>query len=136
MGRPVRRDVNGTEVFGTYAGAAAGIKVSSAYISGGARTDGYIQKQKGSRRYQVYSAAAGASAVLTLSATSPAASGKMVLLGWVAGSGAAANESTSGGTSKIIMKLNKRTAVDSNGVRYTWTLQNDSAADYIELTAI
>jgi hypothetical protein len=34
-----------------------------------------------------------------------------------------------------LAKINKRTAKDFNGVRYTWALLNDSSSDYIVLTA-
>lgn len=51
MGRPVRRDVAGTEVFGTYATSNVGIKCAAYFASN--QTDVYILKQVGSRRYKV-----------------------------------------------------------------------------------
>ena len=51
MGRPVRRDVAGTEVFGTYANGNIGIKCEAYFASN--QTDVYILKQVGSRRYKV-----------------------------------------------------------------------------------
>ena len=51
MGRPVRRDVAGTEVFGTYISSGVGIKCAAYFASN--QTDVYILKQVGSRRYKV-----------------------------------------------------------------------------------
>jgi hypothetical protein len=51
MGRPVRRDVAGTEVFGAYATTNVGIKCEAYFASN--QTDVYILKQTGSRRYKV-----------------------------------------------------------------------------------
>lgn len=51
MGRPVRRDVAGTEVFGTYVNSSAGIRCEAYFASD--QTDVYILKQVGSRRYKV-----------------------------------------------------------------------------------
>jgi hypothetical protein len=51
MGRPVRRDVTGTEVFGTYVNGNAGIRCEAYF--GSDQTDVYILKQVGSRRYKV-----------------------------------------------------------------------------------
>jgi hypothetical protein len=51
MGRPVRRDVAGTEVFGTNANGNVGI-ICEAYFASN-QTDVYILKQVGSRRYKV-----------------------------------------------------------------------------------
>lgn len=138
MGRPVKRDVLGTEVFGTYIGAA-GIIVS-AYIYGSLRTDAYIISQRSSHRYKVYSPAAYAAAigngktsaeatilataVCRLGAIIPAADGQMLMIGY------------NGMTSVAIVKLTKRIATDSNENRYTWVLVNDSSVDYIELTPV
>jgi hypothetical protein len=51
MGRPVRSDRNGVQVFGTYVGAAEGIRAESFF--GSNQNDVYIIKQKGARRYLV-----------------------------------------------------------------------------------
>jgi hypothetical protein len=56
MGRPVRRDVAGTEVFGTYANSNAGIRCEAYFASN--QTDVYILKQVGSRRYKVVDSSA------------------------------------------------------------------------------
>ena len=51
MGRPIRTDRNGVQVFGTYVGAAEGIRAESFF--GSNQNDVYIIKQKGARRYLV-----------------------------------------------------------------------------------
>lgn len=126
MGRPVRRDVNGTEVFGDYTTSAAGIVVT-AYFGSSLRTDVFIVKQKGSRRYLCQDKSDSTQAVCKLVSGTPAANGEMKLFG-------VTNASTDAGVA--IAKLNKRTAVDFSGNRYKWVLVNDSSADYIQLTAV
>lgn len=122
MGRPVRKDINGTEVFGTFTDAAVGIKVQ-AFIDGSLNAAAYILKQKGSRRYKVTSNGTD-TAVCKLINTTPSAAGEMLMMG------------SDSGTLVPIKKLQKRTAIDFDGNRYTWVLQNDSSVDYIELTPI
>lgn len=127
MGRPVRKDVAGTEVFGDYATTATGIKVT-AYIptadGGSSAVAGYIVKQVGSRRYKVTTAQGTGKCGLVESA--PGA-GEMVMLGYT---------DPGADVSVAIRKLHKRTAIDFSGNRYTWILVNDSSEDYIQLTAI
>lgn len=127
MGRPVRKDVAGTDVFGNYATSQAGIKVS-AYIpaadGGSSAVAGYIVKQVGSRRYKVTTGQGTGKCKLVESA--PAA-GEMVMLGYT---------NAGADISVAIRKLNKRTAIDFSGNRYTWVLVNDSSEDYIQLTAV
>ncbi len=126
MGRPVKRDVAGTLVFGDYTTSAAGILVD-AYFGGSLRSDVFIVAQKGSRRYKVQDKSDSTQAVCKLVNGTPAADGEMLLFGYT---NAAAD------TGVAIRHLNKRTAVDFSGNRYTWVLVNDSSADYIQLTAI
>jgi hypothetical protein len=131
MGRPIKK-VN----FGTYAGAI-GIRCE-AYIGGSNQNDVFIVKQVGSRRYTVQDVSVGASSNTRakLVAGTPAATGEMRVTGYVAGSGANTNPSTSGGTAKYAAKITQRRFIASDGTRYRWTLVNDSTQDYIELTAI
>jgi hypothetical protein len=124
MGRPVRRDVNGTEVFGTATGAAAGIIVSARLPGQSTAKDGYIVAQRGARSYLVNNADGVGQCVLVQSITSE---GQAVMTGIT-------NPSTDAGVA--IRKLQKRTAIDFSGNRYTWVLVNDSSADYIQLTLI
>ena len=128
MGRPVKRDVLGTLVFGDYTTSAAGIKVT-AYFGGSSRTDVFVVKQKGARRYLVQDKSDSTQAVCKLVSGSPAANGEMKLTGFTAPTEVDANE-------VILRHLSKRTAIDWSGNRYTWQLVNDSSADYIALTLI
>lgn len=133
MGRPVRRDVAGTEVFGTYV-ADSGIKVS-AFLNGSLDTAAFIIKQTGSRKYKVSSADGAYTDIAKLVSTTPAAAGEMKMVGYVAVSGN--NPELEPVPAPIAIRhLNKRTAIDFNDNVYTWILQNDSSVDYILLTAI
>lgn len=124
MGRPVKRDVNGTLVFGDYAATAAGIKVT-AYVPGGSSAvAGFIVKQVGSRRYKVTTAQGTGKCKLV--AATPG-EGEMVMLGYT---------NPGADVSVAIRHLRKRTAIDFSGNRYTWVLVNDSSEDYIELTLV
>lgn len=123
MGRPVKKDVNGVEVFGTYA-SAAGIRVS-AYMSGSLRTDVYIDSQVGARQYVCHDASDDVTAKCKLVQGTPSADGEMKMLGYT---------NPGADISVAIKKLNKRTAIDFNSNRYTWHLENDSSEDYIVLT--
>ena len=127
MGRPVEKDVNGVAVFGDYTGDAVGIKVSAYLSTGTLRTDVYIVKQKGARTYKVIDKSDSTTGVCKLVSGTPAAAGEMRMIGY-----------TNPGADVFVAlkKLNKRVATDFSGNRYTWTLQNDSSEDYIELTLV
>lgn len=124
MGRPVKRDINGTLVFGTAATTDAGIVVSARIPGATEAKDGYIASQRGARSYQVTNADGTGQCVLVSEIT---AAGQMVMLGYT---------DAGADTSVAIRKLQKRTAIDFSGNRYTWVLVNDSSADYIQLTPI
>lgn len=127
MGRPVKSDVAGTLVFGDYATTQVGIKVSAfipADDGGTGAAAGYIVKQKGARTYKVTTAEGTGVCKLVASV---AAAGEMVMLGYT---------NPGADTSVAIRHLNKRTAIDFAGNRYTWLLVNDSSEDYIELTLV
>jgi hypothetical protein len=124
MGRPVKDDVLGTLVFGDYTTTSAGIKVSARIPGESTAKAGYIEKQTGSRSYRVTNADGTGKCVLVSSIT---ADGQVVMLGYT---------DAGADVSVAIRKLNKRTAIDFSGNRYTWVLVNDSSEDYIQLTAI
>jgi|LauGreDrversion2_3_1035106.scaffolds.fasta_scaffold77834_2 hypothetical protein len=124
MGRPVKDDVLGTLVFGDYATTSAGIKVSARIPGFGTAKAGYIEKQVGSRNYRVTNADGTGKCLLVSSITDE---GQVVMLGYT---------NPGADISVAIRKLNKRTAIDFSGNRYTWYLVNDSSEDYIQLTAI
>lgn len=126
MGRPVKKDINGTIVFGDYTTSAAGIRVT-AYFGGSSRDDVYIVAQKGSRRYKVKDKSDNATAICKLISGTPSANGEMKLLGYT---------DAGADVSVAIRQLFKRTAIDFSGNRYKWVLVNDSSMDYIQLTAI
>lgn len=131
MGRPVKKDVNGVQVFGTYASTNVGIRVI-ANIGGTIRDDVYILKQKGSRSYQVFDVSDSATAQCRLvnKDSDKLSTGEMLMTGRVA---VDTNQATNG---RRIMKLNKRIATDTAGVRYTWYMADDSGSDDILLVAL
>ena len=124
MGRPVKSDVLGTLVFGDYATTSAGIKVSARIPGESTAKAGYIEKQTGARSYKVTNADGTGKCLLVDSITADA---QMIMLGYT---------DAGADVSVAIKKLNKRTAIDFSGNRYTWFLVNDSSEDYIQLTAI
>ena len=131
MGRPLRKDVFGTDAINTYAGAASGIRVE--IYDTALRTDGVIIKQRGAKTFQctrVGTIGTGtAYAAYVLKNGEPSAAGEMRMQGFVGQEGNASNL-------VAIAKITKRVATDFSGNRYTWFLENDSSADYIVLTPI
>ena len=134
MGRPLRNDVNGVDVRGSYATPNAGIRCS--FHDGSLRTDGIIVKQRGARTFVVTRIAnlgdpnikdSTSTATCVLVADQPSVAGTMRILG--------STDDQVPGT-VAIAKLTKRIATDFSGNRYTWYLENDSSADIIRLTAI
>ncbi len=137
MGRPLRKDVNGVDVIGTYGTNAsgdgsAGIVVK--FYDASLRTDGAIIKQRGSRTFVVSrigdigTTSAYTTAVLT-NAT-PSAAGEMQIIAYLVGGADA--------TAFNVAKITKRVITDFSGNRYTWQMTNygDSTGDQIECTAI
>ena len=130
MGRPLRKDVNGVDVIGTGATTSTGVRID--FYDASLRTDGVIIKQRGSKSYLVARVGdIGTTAnyvTAKLVSGAPNAYGEMRLQGYSGGNGV--------DNLKAIAKLTKRIAVDFNGVRYKWYLENDSSADIIVLTAL
>jgi hypothetical protein len=128
MGRPLRKDVLGTDVIGTFA-SNTGVRVD--FYDASLRTDGVIIKQRGAKTFVVAQVGnIGTTSNYTtavLQSSTPNAADEMSLVGWVGGNG---------GSPVFIAKITKRVATDFSGNRYTWFLENDSANDYIVLTAI
>jgi hypothetical protein len=125
MGRPLKRDVNGVLVFGDYTDAEVGIR-GEAYFGGSLRTDVFLVKQKGTRRYLCQDKSDSTTAVCKLVSDRPAANGEAKLTGRV----------VAGGAIVQIAKLQKRTAIDWSGNRYKWSLADDSSSDDILLVAV
>lgn len=135
MGRPLKKDVLGTEVIGTPAGAALGVRVE-AYFGSAAYTDAtynsatnyaYIVKQRGAKTYVLTNQAGVVREPCVLQAAIPSANGTMRINGYISGNGVIPTP---------LAKITKRVATDFSDNRYTWILQNDSTSDYIVLTAI
>lgn len=128
MGRPLRKDVNGVDVIGTFA-SNTGVRIE--FYNGSLRTDGVILKQRGAKTFRVCRVGSigttSAYATCILKNGTPSATGEMRLWGYIG---------SNSGTSKNIKKITKRVATDFNGVRYKWHLENDSSNDYIVLIAI
>ena len=131
MGRPIKKDVNGVQVFGTYASTNVGIRVV-ANIGGTVRDDVFILKQNGARSYKVFDVSDSATAQCKLVNKEGAnlLTGEMVMTGRVA---VDTDQATNG---RRIMKLNKRIATDFNSVRYKWSMADDSGSDDILLVAL
>ena len=125
MGRPLYKDVLGNDVRGTFA-SAIGIRVD-AYFGGSLHTDAWIINQKGARKYKVQDQSDSTTGFCKLVNATPSANGEMKLVGYVG---------SNSGSAVTLNKLQKRTAIDWNGNRYTWRIENDSSNDYIVLTAI
>jgi hypothetical protein len=130
MGRPLRKDVIGTDVIGTGASTATGIRVD--FYDSGLRTDGVIIKQRGAKTFVVARVGqigtTSAYVTATVVTGEPAAYGEMRINGYIGGNGE--------DNLKSIAKITKRVATDFAGVKYNWYFENDSSADYIVLTAI
>jgi len=129
MGRPLKKDINGVNVIGTFTGDA-GIKVTGYFTAdtGSAQTY-WLSKQRGSKTYLVTRDGTSFFTGVLQSSTANA-DGEISMTAFLAG-GADASV-------VYIAKLTKRVAIDFSGNRYTWRLTNyaDSTGDQIELTAI
>ena len=157
MGRPLRKDVFGTDVIGTGAGAATGIRVE--FYDTQLRTDGVIIKQRGATSFLVCQVGnigtTSTYKTCKLVNTQPNAAGEMRIMGYVGGNGA--NNvvpiakltrriaygypsvpvlSTVTGEEKYWRSEDATASTNHDQTKYTWYLENDSSADIIVLTAI
>jgi hypothetical protein len=99
-----------------------GVQVSARLLGSSEAKNGFVARQTGAKSYQITNADGTSKCVLVESVTG---AGQVTILGF-----------TSADVSVAIKKLQKRTAIDFSGNRYTWVLVNDSSADYIQLTPI
>jgi hypothetical protein len=138
MGRPLRKDVNGVDVIGSFTTSAAGIRVQ--FFNTQLRTDGVIVKQRGAKTFKVTQVGNLAGnkgkdstsfSTCVLVSTEPSAAGQMRMFGYNPG-----NAGNATAQQVAIARLTKRVATDFSGNRYTWFLDNDSSNDYIVLTPI
>jgi hypothetical protein len=126
MGRPINKRWFGTTGTGTGTGKFSGNNLPIRFKLGGTVYEGYITKQTGSNRYRV-STDDGSTATGTVylkNAILPANNGEAALVGFFNGS------------ATLIRDLRSRIAIDYSGVRYKWTLSDDSTETLIILTAI
>jgi len=126
MGRPLKKDVNGVEVLGSYIDAEAGIRCEF-HDGSTVQTDGILMKQRGAKTFVVARVGTPATIFTRVLVNGTPAAGQMRILG-----------STDGqlpGT-VAVAKLTKRVITDFSGNRYTWYLDNDSSGDVLVLTAI
>jgi len=126
MGRPINKRWFGTTGTGTGTGKFTGNNLPIRFKLGGTVYEGYITKQTGSNRYKV-STDDGSTATGTVylkNAILPANNGEGALVGFFNGS------------ATLIRDLRSRIAIDYSGVRYKWTLSDDSTETLIILTAI
>jgi hypothetical protein len=133
MGRPLRKDVFGTDVRGSFTSAAAGIKLE--FFDSQLRTDGIVIKQRGARTFMVAQVGSPATRfTCVLQSAEPSAAGQMRIQGYNT-AGVGQGEQVTANL-VAIRKITKRVATDFSGNRYTWFLANDSSADYIVITPI
>jgi len=132
MGRPLRKDVRGTDVRFSYTTTDAGIRVE--FHDGTAlRTDGIVIKQRGAKTFVVARIGTpGTRFTCVLQSAEPSAAGQMRIQGYDSTGAGQGDQVTA--NLVAIRKFTKRVATDFNGKRYTWFLENDSSADYIVLT--
>ena len=151
MGRPLRKDVFGTDVINTAAGAATGITVSF-HDGSSLRTDGVIIKQRGANTFQVCRRGDIGDGtkyfVCKLVDTTPNAVNEMQMVGYVGGNGANNIVPIAKITRRIAYGFptqpdlsngfyrgeDSNDATNHNQTKYTWYLENDSSADIIVLT--
>lgn len=144
MGRPLKKDVNGTKVTRSFASTEAGIKVQGFFTAdSGLQTDYQIVKQRGAKTFVVMRQATdnfteAESIPLTITASNlrvgklvsgqPAADGEIRILGYT--------DQGDDATAVAVAKITKRVVTDFSGNRYTWRLDDDSSTDVLVLTAI
>ena len=136
MGRPLKKDVNGVNVIGTYGtnsgDSSAGVVVK--FYDASLRTDGVIIKQRGAKTYVVSRigdiGTTTAYTTAVLKNGTPSAAGEMQIIAYLSGGAdlSAVN----------VAKITKRIITDFTGAKYTWRMTNyaDSTGDQIELTAL
>ncbi len=132
MGRPLRKDVNGTDVIGTPV-SDTGITVSFYDdVASTLRTDGVLIKQRGAKTFVVCRVGdiGTTSSYFTcvLKNGTPSAAGEMQMVAYSPGG--------PDGSATNVAKITKRIITDFSGNRYTWFLDSDSSADQIIITAV
>ena len=126
MGRPINKRWFGTTGTGTGTGKFTGNNLPIRFKLGGTVYEGYITKQTGSHRYKVSTddGTTATGSVYLKNAVLPATNGDAALVGFYNGS------------ATLIRDLRSRIAISFSGVRYKWTLSDDSTETLIILTAV
>jgi hypothetical protein len=126
MGRPISKRWFGTTGTGTGTGKFTGNNLPIRFKLGGTVYEGYITKQTGSHRYKVRTddGTTATGTVYLKNAVLPATNGDAALVGF------------HNGSATLIRDLRSRIAISFSGVRYKWTLSDDSTETLIILTAI
>lgn len=126
MGRPINKRWFGPVGLGTGTGLTTGNKLPIVANVGNGQFDGYILKQRGTRKFKVEdNAQSQVGNIILVDKLSGVLEGEGALIGIIIGNGPVA-----------IKKLTRHHATDFNGSRYSWTLQDDSTETLIILTAI
>jgi hypothetical protein len=126
MGRPLNKRWFGMVGTGSGAGKFAGNHLPIKANVGTGEFDGYIIKQRATHKFKASRIDNSERGIVKLvDKTSGLSSGEGALLGIVIGTGPVA-----------LKKLTSHVAVDFSGNRYSWTLQDDSTATLLILTAI
>jgi hypothetical protein len=126
MGRPLRKDILGTDVIGT---PVDNTGITVAFHDGSTvQNDGIIIKQRGTKTFVVARRATPLVRFTRVLVDGEPAAGQMRMQGSTVG--------TLDTGLVSIRKITKRVATDFSGNKYTWKLENDSSSDYLVLTPI
>ena len=118
MGRPVNKRFFGATGDNTQP------TIPARFFNGTSSVEGYIVAQKGTNKFKVTD---GTTTIIgrLVNEIAPNGANEISLVGIAAGS-----------TPVVLKKVFNRTAVDWDGNRYTWEVQDDSTESLLVLTAI
>jgi len=119
MGRPINKRYFGATGDNTQP------TIPVRYHNSSASVEGYIVSQRGTNKFTVTTDGNTTYVCRLVNEIAPNAAGEMSLVGIGVG-----------GDPIILKKMFNRTAVDWNGNRYTWTVEDDSTESLLRLTAI
>lgn len=125
MGRPINKRWFGATGVGSGTGKNTGNNLPVKGNVGAGEFDGYIVKQRATRKFKVSNdAGTQVGTIVLVNKISGLLAGEGSLIGIANGSPVA------------IKKITSHVVTDFNGNRYTWTLQDDSTETLIILTSI
>jgi hypothetical protein len=117
MGRPINKRFFGAT------GDDSQPTIPVRYHNGSSSVEGYIVNQKGTNKFTVTTNGTDTFICRLVNEMAPNAAGEMSLVGLT-------------GSPVILKKMFNRTAVDWNGNRYSWSVEDDSTESLIRLTAL